>query len=96
MSGITVITTDGIRVGYVAGGFFIPMGTSALIPLAPPKPATPRLDAYRLLPVCDGPSWNRSCGHCGSHAVYESFLATEAGPREVIGCRRCGKDSRLG
>ncbi len=102
MPGIVVVTRDGrppsqggVRLRYEADGSYVTVGRTELVPLAPPKPATPLLDAYQALPEATGPSWNRACGHCGSYATYDTFCNTEHGLHSVCGCRRCGKDSRL-
>lgn len=80
----------GVRLGYEVDGYYIRCGTTTLVPLAPPKPATPRLDEYLQLPRVHG--W--SCGHCHRQTHTENgVFRTEDGPRPTVYCCFCEKHS---
>ena len=80
----------GVRLGYEVDGFYIRCGTTTLIPLAPPKPATPLLDEYRQFPRIH--SWR--CGHCDRESGTDiGLFQTEDGPKSVVYCSLCKKHS---
>lgn len=98
---ILVITRDGrspseggIRLGYLVGGFFIPVGTSQLVPIfpklkkqKPPEPPAPII-AYAVLPVtayADG-----ECCQCHHYPNRTTLMETDEGRKSVIICSECG------
>jgi len=91
-----VVVTDngelyGRRFGYVVdsgnGKYWIPVGTSQLIPLQAPKPKEPEV-FWRDL---EKTSWrDEECSYCDYSPNPTIMMnTTDCGRRRVVRCRRC-------
>lgn len=89
------ITTDrggtGLRTGYIAGTgaarVFIPIGTTAVIPLAPPAPKHPPYAEVRMVANSYG-----DCPHCDTYGPHPKvWVHFQEGEKQVHQCGHCRK-----